>query len=132
MINFHIYDIVVEHKYILTSLIIITFLVLWHIRRLLRPVRCTLSHKEKNVLITGCDSGFGYNTALKLNEFNVRVFAGCYTQEGLALLKQNKNFHGEPFLLDVTSKQQIDDAFQRVKECVKNQGKVYVILFLQK
>ena len=38
------------------------------------------------VLITGCDTGFGYLTALEFNKHNVFTFAGCLTEQGLAIL----------------------------------------------
>ena len=35
------------------------------------------------VLITGCDTGFGYLTALEFSKYNVFTFAGCLTEKGL-------------------------------------------------
>ena len=40
------------------------------------------------VLVTGCDSGFGYNSALELGARGVHVFAGCLTQDGVTQLTQ--------------------------------------------
>ncbi|XP_022644903.1 17-beta-hydroxysteroid dehydrogenase type 6-like isoform X1 [Varroa jacobsoni] len=41
-----------------------------------------LSSKGKAVLITGCDSGFGYKLALKLDCEGYQVFAGCLFPDG--------------------------------------------------
>lgn len=37
------------------------------------------------VLITGCDSGFGYNLALKCIRNGMPVFAACFTQNVLQI-----------------------------------------------
>lgn len=43
--------------------------------------------EKKAVFITGCDSGFGYELAKKLDAERLRVFAACLTSEGEAKLK---------------------------------------------
>jgi len=40
--------------------------------------------EKKAVLITACDSGFGYELAKKLDALGLRVFATCFTSEGEA------------------------------------------------
>lgn len=42
----------------------------------------------KYVLITGCDTGIGHNTVLRLDKLGVNVFAACYTKDGIERLKQ--------------------------------------------
>jgi short-subunit dehydrogenase involved in D-alanine esterification of teichoic acids len=37
--------------------------------------------RRKAVLITGCDSGFGYELALKCVRDGMDVFATCFTEE---------------------------------------------------
>lgn len=37
--------------------------------------------KNKTVLITGCDSGFGHELALKCLRHDMIVFAGCLTEK---------------------------------------------------
>lgn len=49
--------------------------------------RSNIEIKDKYVLITGCDSGFGRKTAIRLDEMGVRVIATCLTKEGEQNLK---------------------------------------------
>ena len=39
--------------------------------------------KNKAVFITGCDSGFGWQIALKCAQNGIPTFAGCLTEEVL-------------------------------------------------
>lgn len=40
-------------------------------------------YREKCVMITGCDSGFGNELAKRLDRLGLRVIAGCYTEQGI-------------------------------------------------
>ena len=42
---------------------------------------------NKNVIITGCSSGIGYATAIKLNNEGYNVFATCRKEKDLKKLK---------------------------------------------
>ena len=69
----------------------------------------SISTKErKTVLITGCDSGFGFITALELSSSNCKVYAGCLTQNGVDKLQENKDFQGKAFIMDVTKEEDIE------------------------
>jgi len=50
------------------------------------------------VLITGCDSGFGHELAIKLSESGWKVYAGCLTTQGQELLTRKAN---HPFIIPV-------------------------------
>ena len=39
----------------------------------------SVTDKTKHVLVTGCDTGFGYFTVFELNKFRIQAFAGCLT-----------------------------------------------------
>jgi NAD(P)-dependent dehydrogenase (short-subunit alcohol dehydrogenase family)/catechol 2,3-dioxygenase-like lactoylglutathione lyase family enzyme len=41
-------------------------------------------HKDRYVLVTGCDSGFGQSLVLRLKKMDYNVIAACYTQDGAA------------------------------------------------
>uniref|UniRef100_A0A0M3IF88 Estradiol 17-beta-dehydrogenase 2 n=1 Tax=Ascaris lumbricoides TaxID=6252 RepID=A0A0M3IF88_ASCLU len=62
---------------------------------------------QKAILITGCDSGFGFDLALKCLDNGMTVFASCRTQQGVDLLqsKSVKTATGRlyAFIMDVTS-----------------------------
>ncbi|XP_042859212.1 D-beta-hydroxybutyrate dehydrogenase, mitochondrial-like [Penaeus japonicus] len=73
----------------------------------------------KAVLITGCDSGFGYATALFLDRMGFRVFACCLLAhsggEGAQRLRREGSRRLHVLQLDVTKQEQIDSALQNVK-----------------
>ena len=72
----------------------------------------------KYVLITGCDTGFGYETAIRLDKMGVHVLATCLTKEGEQNLKSETSDRLETFQMDVTNSQQIKDTYEKVKEIV--------------
>ena len=83
--------------------------------RILIP-RAKVDVKGKYVLITGCDSGFGRETAIKLDEMGVCVMATCLTKEGEQSLKSVTSDKLKTFQMDVTNSQQINDVYKEVKK----------------
>eukprot|EP01099_Mayorella_cantabrigiensis_P006718 TRINITY_DN5709_c0_g1_i2.p1 TRINITY_DN5709_c0_g1~~TRINITY_DN5709_c0_g1_i2.p1 ORF type:complete len:319 (-),score=60.85 TRINITY_DN5709_c0_g1_i2:40-996(-) len=80
-----------------------------------RPVR------KSAVLITGCDSGFGFMTARKFALCGVKVFAGCLTEDGVNRLKNDEELNQAKcglfsFQLDVTSQESVEKAFHLVQD----------------
>lgn len=73
---------------------------------------------NKYVLITGCDSGFGHETAVRLHKMGVNVLATCLTKEGEQSLKSVTSESLRTFQLDVTNSQQIKDVFAQVKSII--------------
>ncbi|KAL9950576.1 hypothetical protein ACROYT_G043092 [Oculina patagonica] len=71
--------------------------------------------KEKFVLITGCDSGFGRETAIRLDKMGVRVLATCLTKKGEQNLRSVASDKLKTFQMDVTNSQQIKDVYEEVK-----------------
>ena len=59
--------------------------------------------KGKFVLITGCDSGFGRETAIRLDKMGVGVLATCLTKQGEENLKSVTSKQLQTFQLDVTN-----------------------------
>ncbi|XP_078358700.1 retinol dehydrogenase 16-like isoform X1 [Oculina patagonica] len=70
---------------------------------------------KKYVLITGCDSGFGQETAIRLDKMGVCVLATCLTKDGEQSLKSVTSERLKTFQLDVTNSQQIQDLYEQVK-----------------
>ena len=67
--------------------------------------------KRKSILITGCSSGIGLDSALTLNDCGWRVFATCRKQKDCDKLK----LHGlESFVLDYESTDSIALALENV------------------
>lgn len=79
-----------------------------------------LTSFKKAVFITGCDSGFGFRLALRLNRHGYRVFAGCLSLEsrGGATLGQKAIFPKMMHVIkvDVTAEAEVAAARDFVKE----------------
>jgi len=102
--------------------VLIGLLAIYLVRRLIP--RAKLDVKDKYVLITGCDSGFGRETAIKLDKMGVCVMATCLTKEGEQSLKSVTSDKLKTFQMDVTNSQQINDVYQEVKKSIPcDQGK---------
>lgn len=71
---------------------------------------------RKFVLVTGCDSGFGRETAITLDKLGFGVFATCLTKKGEESLKAVTSSRVFPLHLDVTESQNIKAVYARVKE----------------
>ncbi|KAH7714993.1 CRE-DHS-2 protein [Aphelenchoides avenae] len=71
---------------------------------------------NKPVVITGCDTGFGFDLALRCVGEGMPVFAGCLTGQGKAdLLEKAKTIRDgdrllDAFLLDVRSQESVEKA----------------------
>ena len=86
--------------------------------------RGSLTADGKHVLITGCDSGFGKLTAIRLDQLGFHVFATCLTKEGEEGLKDVCSERLNTLHLDVTSSEQIRAAFLQVQgQLPPNTGK---------
>lgn len=77
----------------------------------------------ETILITGCSSGIGLETALHLQEKGFRVFATARKQEDVEKLKE---LHFEAFKLDVTDKENIKNV---LKEITKLTGGTLDVVF---
>ena len=71
---------------------------------------------QKYVLITGCDSGFGRETAIRLDKMGACVIATCLTKEGEQSLRSVTSERLKTFQMDVTSSEQIRDVYSEVKK----------------
>lgn len=91
--------------------------------------RSNVEIKDKYVLITGCDSGFGRKTAIRLDEMGVRVIATCLTKEGEQNLKSVTSDRLKTFQMDVTNSQNIRDVFDEVERRIPDEtGKQTLVL----
>nr|XP_005997700.2 PREDICTED: dehydrogenase/reductase SDR family member 9 [Latimeria chalumnae] len=78
--------------------------------------------KEKYVLITGCDSGFGNLLAKQLNQRGFHVIAACLTENGAQQLQACTSPTLKTVLLNVTDPKSIDQALEFVKAETGSQG----------
>lgn len=72
--------------------------------------------KEKFVLITGCDSGFGRGLAIDLDRQGFRVFAGIFNETSRNDLEKILSRQAVVFRIDITKQNDIDAAFQLVSQ----------------
>lgn len=111
------------HSFLSTlGLITIIPIASWHLTRFLRGYilpQKTVDPTNKVVLVTGCDSGFGYLIAQKLHSLGYTVFAGCLfpDSESVAMLKKSTGEKKNKLYvtkLDVTNKSDINSVYKTV------------------
>ena len=103
--------------------IIVAFSTLYIIlRSSLTTSKANLNVSGKYVLITGCDSGFGRETAIRLDKLGVCVLATCLTKEGEQSLKSVTSDKLITFQLDVTDSQQIEEVFCKVNKLLEGKS----------
>ena len=113
-------------------LVVVAFSTLLMILRFsLTTNKANLNLNGKYVLITGCDSGFGRETAIRLDKMGVHVLATCLTKEGEQSLKSVTSDRLRTFQMDVTDSQQIAEAFCKVNKLLRGKsGKTENLFFL--
>jgi len=81
--------------------------------------------KNHAVLITGCDTGFGNLLARKLDRAGMMVFACCLFPlgEGAQKLKAECSSRLRIIKMDVTSDEDVEEAYQEVEEELGRQGR---------
>ena len=98
------------------------YIIIQMLRTLKNFLQRSKSNQTKYIVLTGCDSGFGYKTALKLSGANNYILAGCLTSEGVHRLQMDDTFTGKAFLLDVTKDEDIEKMVSMVREEIDDQG----------
>ncbi|XP_060109724.1 17-beta-hydroxysteroid dehydrogenase type 2 [Heteronotia binoei] len=88
------------------------------------PAPAMLPVDRKAVLITGSDSGIGHKLAKFLDQLGFVVFAGVLNKRGPGAeeLRKTCSERLSVLQLDVTSSQQIQEAFLEVKKKLGNEG----------
>lgn len=77
-----------------------------------------LSCDGKAVLITGCDTGFGYALATRLSRDGFVVFAGCLDSQSEGAKTLGKLRNVTVLQLDITKAEQVDAAFESVQQAL--------------
>lgn len=72
----------------------------------------------QNILITGCSSGIGLQTAKTLKQNGIKVYASARKEEDVQMLK---DLGFNTFLIDVTKPKQISEALEQI---IKNDAKI--------
>jgi NADP-dependent 3-hydroxy acid dehydrogenase YdfG len=73
----------------------------------------------KYVLISGCDTGFGHALAIELDKQGFNVLAGVFLPDNVTSLKNKLSPKATVFRLDITKQEDIDAAYDLVKEKTK-------------
>ena len=84
--------------------------------------RAKVDLKGKYVLITGCDSGFGRETAIRLDKMGACVLATCLTKEGEQSLKSVTSDKLKTFQMDVTNSQQIKEIYEELERRIPSKA----------
>ncbi|XP_074594918.1 retinol dehydrogenase 5-like [Brevipalpus obovatus] len=106
----------------------------WIVVKIVQKLTSTpINPDGKAILITGCDSGFGHESALHLNQFGFRVIATCMLPdgEGAKKLKQKACKPEKMHIvgLDVTQKVDIDQVYRQVETILsKTNDSLYGLL----
>ncbi|XP_069762800.1 retinol dehydrogenase 5 [Narcine bancroftii] len=103
-------------------LYLLTAVLLLAVRWFIRDRQKIQDIKDKFVLITGCDSGFGNLLAKNLDRQGFRVLACCLTQKGVDTVQRNSSSRLKAFLLDVTDHISIQKLADWVQVEVKEKG----------
>lgn len=108
--------------------VVIGFFAIYVLKRLIP--RSKVDIKEKFVLITGCDTGFGRETAIRLDKMGVRVLATCLTKDGEQSLRSATSDKLTTFRMDVTNSQQIKSVYEEVKRQIpRDSGIIFAGVF---
>lgn len=79
-----------------------------------------------NMSLLGCDTGFGYLFAQKLNEKGFHVFAGCYFPDGEGAKSLHKTVKHQKQLtiipMDVTKDESVNRAYTQVRDVLTAKG----------
>uniref|UniRef100_UPI00358FB1B1 dehydrogenase/reductase SDR family member 9 n=1 Tax=Myxine glutinosa TaxID=7769 RepID=UPI00358FB1B1 len=84
--------------------------------------RAVLSSEDKFVLITGCDSGFGFELARRLDAHGFLVFGACLTQQGAHRLVRSCSTRLQTLQLDVSCQNSVNHALASVKKKMGEKG----------
>ncbi len=113
---------------LLYIIIIVVSTLVIYFKFLKTSTRHILADSSKFVFITGCDSGFGVNTAKQLDYLGFSVIATCVTDEGEQRLREScsKNLH--VIKMDVTDTKQVQDAYDYVENTIKSEKGTILLL----
>lgn len=105
--------------------------VLYYILRYLWELITVGELSKRAVFITGCDSGFGKQLALRCARNGIPVFAGCLTQKGVNSLKQEADEvmgRLKPLQVDVTRDDSVIEAKNFVEKNLTDGMKLWAIV----
>lgn len=106
--------------------LVVCHLLLTRLACLVDPRVYQFPASNRTILLTGCDSGLGYATALHLHREGAQVIAACLTHEGARAIEAQAAKHQQrdtggggsfrTIMIDVTSPPSIEAAVTRMSE----------------
>uniref|UniRef100_A0A0B7BNQ6 Uncharacterized protein n=1 Tax=Arion vulgaris TaxID=1028688 RepID=A0A0B7BNQ6_9EUPU len=108
---------------ILISVLVVYLLLDWIIR--LFKVG---NYSNKYVLITGCDSGFGRQLAIRLDKLGFPVFASCLTEAGSRSLSEVCSSRLVTLILNVADIDSIPKAYEFVKQKLPSDNCLWAVV----
>jgi 11-cis-retinol dehydrogenase len=75
-----------------------------------------INPNDKYVLISGCDTGFGHELSIQLDQQGFNVLAGVYVPNNIDILKNKLSSKASVFRLDITKQDDIDVAFELIQK----------------
>uniref|UniRef100_A0A915MD29 Peptidase S1 domain-containing protein n=1 Tax=Meloidogyne javanica TaxID=6303 RepID=A0A915MD29_MELJA len=118
---------------ILISSIFIVF-IFFAFRGLIRRIKVN-NLEHKSVLITGCDSGFGFDLAIKCFNKGLCVFAACLSDEGMKALekeasKQKEKTNGilHLFQMDVRNEKSVANGLKFVESKLQSNAGIHALV----
>ncbi|GMR60718.1 hypothetical protein PMAYCL1PPCAC_30914, partial [Pristionchus mayeri] len=87
--------------------------------------------ENRPVFVTGCDSGFGKELAIKLLERGIPTFAGCLTKKGsedLEKLSRKLPGHLNTVIIDVSSDESVRNVAMYLENATESYGGLHAVV----
>eukprot|EP01084_Bolivina_argentea_P097648 175529_1 len=87
--------------------------------------------QKRAILITGCDTGFGHELALSLNNLGYTVIATCLTKQSVSKFMSSTTFtqNSVSYIMDVTNIENIKNVSNKIRNYLsKNNKSLYGIV----
>ena len=79
---------------------------------------------DRYILVTGCDTGFGYEIAKRLDALGCHVFAACLTEKGETQLRKTASSRLKTVSMNVADGTSVRRAYSEVEKAIpKGKGK---------
>jgi NAD(P)-dependent dehydrogenase (short-subunit alcohol dehydrogenase family) len=98
------------------SIFVICYIAYKYYKRRQYNKKCSKTFEDRHVFITGCDSGFGYDLAIRLDLLDFHVYAGCMTNVGEEEIKRDTTSKVKTLRIDVRNSDSIKNAVQTIKD----------------
>ena len=81
-------------------------------------------YDDRYILVTGCDTGFGFEIAKRLDALGCHVFAACLTEKGETQLRKTASSRLKTVSMNVADGASVRRAYSEVEKAIpKGKGK---------